>query len=86
MLTLLYHNILTQPADDLPLASYQVTLAQFRQQITRLRSRLLDPRDVQEAILRGRRPDGVLITFDDGASGVLDASHALAEIGAVGLT
>jgi hypothetical protein len=85
MLTLLYHNILTQPADGLPVAGNQVRLDVFAEQLSKLRHRLRDPRDVHADLIKGRRPSGVLITFDDGAAGLLAASRALAAVGAVGV-
>ena len=69
MLTLLYHNILTRSPDGLPIASLQVSLEDFRKQLVRMRHRLLDPREVHDALRGGHKPKGVLITFDDGAWG-----------------
>jgi len=85
MLTLLYHNLLTSCADGLPVAGHQTTLASFRAHIRRLRDKLLHPLEVHEQLLRGKKPSGVLITFDDGAGGVIEAGRELAEIGAVGV-
>jgi Polysaccharide deacetylase len=85
MLTLMYHNILTGPANDLPVAKSQVTLETFRRHMLRLRHELLNPFEVHSNLIAGRVPRGVLVTFDDGAVGVIDAGRVLAELGALGV-
>lgn len=77
----MYHNVLSEPANGLPAAANQVTLDAFRQHVGRMRKRLLHPLDVHRDLLRGKIPQGVLITFDDGAAGVLKAAQVLAEAG-----
>lgn len=84
MLTLMYHNVLTRSADHVPVAEGQVTIETFSKHVMRLGKKLLHPLDVHEQLLRGKVPNGVLITFDDGAAGILDAGKVLASIGAVG--
>jgi peptidoglycan/xylan/chitin deacetylase (PgdA/CDA1 family) len=85
MLTLLYHNVLTDPGDGLPVAAHQVTIQTFRRQIHRLRDRLVHPLEVHDQLRHGKKPRGVLITFDDGASGIEDAARVLAEVGTPGV-
>ena len=85
MLTLLYHNILTGPADDVPVAERQVTLETFRRHMLRFRHKLLNPFDVHAQLTVGKVPRGVLVSFDDGAVGVINAGRVLAELGAVGV-
>lgn len=86
MLTLLYHNILETPCDDCPAIGGQVTLDTFRSHIRHFRKRLLDPRDVNRCLCESRPlPNGVLITFDDGAAGILHAAEVLAEAGVAGV-
>lgn len=85
MLTLLYHNILPIPEDRWPVAYRAVTLPLFEQHIHRLRKRLLHPLEVQERLTKGQAPKGVLVTFDDGASGILEAARVLAQHGAAGV-
>ena len=85
MLTLLYHNVLSAPADDLPVAAHQVTLATFRRHIHYFRKNLLHPLEAHEQLVRGKLPRGILVTFDDGAAGIVEAGQALAEAGAVGV-
>jgi peptidoglycan/xylan/chitin deacetylase (PgdA/CDA1 family) len=85
MLTLMYHNILTGPAHDLPVAGSQVTLEAFRRQMLRFRHELLNPFEVHAQLIAGKVPRGVLVTFDDGALGVIDAGRVLAELGALGV-
>jgi hypothetical protein len=85
MLVLLYHNVLTQPMPGLPVTAYQVSLALFEQQIARLRDQILHPREVEEQLLKGRQPRGVLVTFDDGAAGIVEAGQVLASVGKQGV-
>lgn len=85
MLTLLYHNILHRPEDRWPLAYRAVTLSTFTRQIRRVRKSLLHPQQVHEALCKGQNPRGVLVTFDDGAFGLIEAGQILAEHGAVGV-
>jgi peptidoglycan/xylan/chitin deacetylase (PgdA/CDA1 family) len=84
MLTLLYHNVLTDPA-ALPVADSQVTLETFSKQVSRHRRHLLHPLEVHEQLIQGKTPDGFLITFDDGAAGIVDAARVLAELGTAGV-
>ena len=86
MLTLLYHNIVERRTEWLPVAGHQTSAEEFRLQIGRLRSKLLHPARVHEAMVKGETPRGVLITFDDGASGIVEAGKILAENGAVGVS
>jgi peptidoglycan/xylan/chitin deacetylase (PgdA/CDA1 family) len=46
---------------------------------------LLDPFDVHEQLTKGNTPRGVLVTFDDGAVGIVEAGRILAEVGARGV-
>ncbi len=85
MLTLLYHNVLMDSAEGLPVAGHQVTVDTLRWQIHRFRERLLHPLEVHDQLRRGKVPSGVLITFDDGAAGILDAGRILAEVGNPGV-
>jgi hypothetical protein len=85
VLTLLYHNVLCAPADDLPVARKQVTIETFRRHLHRFRKNLLHPSKVHDQLTRGQIPRGVLVSFDDGAAGIIEAGQALAEIGAVGV-
>jgi peptidoglycan/xylan/chitin deacetylase (PgdA/CDA1 family) len=85
MLTLLYHNLLAAPADHLPLAGPQVLVSDFRHQMRYLRRKLLHPSAVHENLLRGLPVRGVLVTFDDGAAGILEAGRILAEMGSAGV-
>jgi peptidoglycan/xylan/chitin deacetylase (PgdA/CDA1 family) len=85
MLTLLYHNVLETAAPDLPVAGHQVTIDTFRAHLCRLRKNLLHPVEIHDDLVQGRIPKGVLITFDDGAAGIIEAGRILAEIGAVGV-
>jgi peptidoglycan/xylan/chitin deacetylase (PgdA/CDA1 family) len=85
MLTLLYHNIVSAPVRYVPLASAQVTASTFRKHLARFRGRLLDPFDVHEQLINGKTPRGFLITFDDGAAGIVEAGRILAELGARGV-
>jgi peptidoglycan/xylan/chitin deacetylase (PgdA/CDA1 family) len=85
MLTLMYHNILDVSVDDVPAAGQQVTVSMFRQNIKRMKGRLLDPVKVHRELLDGHTPRGVLVTFDDGAAGILDAARVLADAGATGV-
>jgi peptidoglycan/xylan/chitin deacetylase (PgdA/CDA1 family) len=85
MLSLLYHNIVERPVANVPVASSQVTARTFRQHLERFRSRLLDPFDVHHQLINGNTPRGVLITFDDGATGIVEAGRILAEMGARGV-
>jgi len=85
MLTLLYHNILCAPEDRWPVAYRAVTLSIFEGHVRRLRKHLLHPAEVHEQIVKGREPKGVLITFDDGASGILEAARVLARHGKTGV-
>jgi Polysaccharide deacetylase len=85
VLTLLYHNVLCAPADDLPVARKQVTIETFRRHLYRFRKNLLHPSKVHDQLTRGQIPRGVLISFDDGAAGIIEAGQALAETGAVGI-
>jgi peptidoglycan/xylan/chitin deacetylase (PgdA/CDA1 family) len=50
-----------------------------------MKNRLLDPMKVHQQLLDGRIPRGVLVTFDDGAAGILDAAQVLADVGAKGV-
>src|SRR5260370_37080672 len=84
MLTLLYHDILSAPADALPVARNQVTISAFRDQVVRLRKWLLHPNAVHESLARGRAPKGVLITFDDGGGRIVEAGKSLACLGPAG--
>lgn len=85
MITLMYHNVLAAPNTRWPVAAEQVTEATFRDHIRRLRPRLLHPTAVQEAWRQARQPEGVLVTFDDGAFGVGRAARILAENGGAGV-
>ena len=85
MLTLMYHNILTGPANDVPVAENQVTLETFRRHMLRFRRELLNPLEVHAQLNVGKIPRGVLVTFDDGALGIIDAGRVLAELGALGV-
>lgn len=85
MLTLMYHNILQESADDLPIAGQQITRSSFRQQVERLRSQVLHPFEADARLRAGQRAEGVVLTFDDGAAGLLEASRILAEFGCVGV-
>lgn len=85
MLTLLYHNIVSSPVHNVPVASGQVTATTFRKHLGRFRRRLLDPFDVHEQLTKGNTPRGVLVTFDDGAVGIVEAGRILAEVGARGV-
>jgi peptidoglycan/xylan/chitin deacetylase (PgdA/CDA1 family) len=85
MLTLAYHNVLSGDARGVPTAGNQVRIDTLREHLRRLRSRLLHPADVHQQLLRGKAPRGVMITFDDGAAGLIDAAKVLAEAGAVGV-
>lgn len=85
VLTLLYHNVLSEPADGLPVAGHQVTVDAFREHIYRLRRILLHPREVHDELMRGKNPQGVVITFDDGATGIIEAGKILAEVGTAGV-
>jgi len=85
MLTLMYHNILQQPADDLPIAGHQITRWSFQRQVERLRSQVLHPFEAHARLRQGQRREGVVLTFDDGALGLLEASRILAEYGCVGV-
>ncbi len=85
MLTLFYHNIVSAPVWDVPVASAQVTANTFRKHLAQFRGRLLDPFDVHEQLINGKTPRGVLITFDDGAAGIVEAGRILAQVGARGV-
>lgn len=85
MLTLLYHNILPTPSDNLPVAEGQVTVETFRNHVHRLRSRLVHPLEAHEQLSKRRTPRGILISFDDGAEGIVEAGRILAEVGAAGV-
>jgi hypothetical protein len=84
LLTLLYHNVLTDPA-NIPIAESQVTLKTFTRHMIRFRRRLLHPGEVHDQLVRGKVPDGILVTFDDGAAGIVDAGRTLAKLGRVGV-
>lgn len=86
MLTLLYHNILDVPRDEWPVSYRQITAATFRTQVRRLKKHLLSPQAVADDLARGKRPRGVLLTFDDGAGGILRAAEILAEEKACGVS
>lgn len=79
----MYHHVLTMPDQGRPVAYGQIRLEALAAHLERLRGRLLDPRAVHEQIVCGHEPEGVLLTFDDGASGLLDAADALRSVGAV---
>jgi len=86
MKTLAYHNILDRPGERIPVAHNQVALADFQRQMEHLRERLLHPHQVEQAILQEHRfPPGYLITFDDGADGIIAAGRVLAEYGTAGV-
>jgi peptidoglycan/xylan/chitin deacetylase (PgdA/CDA1 family) len=85
MLTLLYHNVLKEPAGDLPVASNQVLRPTFQRQIDRFRGHILHPLEANEDLKRGRTPRGLLVTFDDGAAGIAEAARLLAEAGTAGV-
>jgi peptidoglycan/xylan/chitin deacetylase (PgdA/CDA1 family) len=85
MLTLLYHNVLKASAEGLPVAGHQVTIETLQWHVDCFRARLLHPLEVHDQLRRGKIPNGVLITFDDGAAGILDAGRILAEIGIPGV-
>lgn len=85
MLTLLYHNVIETPADHLPVAEGQVSLKTFSEHVYRFRRELLNPMDVHEELMQGREPRGVLVTFDDGAAGIVQAGEILAGLGAAGV-
>jgi peptidoglycan/xylan/chitin deacetylase (PgdA/CDA1 family) len=82
---LLYHNLLTEPANEIPVAGNQITISTFRDQMHRLRDRLLHPKEVHDELMRGRMPRGVMITFDDGAAGIVEAGKILADFGVAGV-
>jgi hypothetical protein len=84
MLTLLYHNVLSDPA-NIPIAKTQVTLETFIRHVTKFRRRVLHPQEVHEQLIQGKVPDGILVTFDDGAAGIIEAGRALASMGKVGV-
>jgi hypothetical protein len=84
MLTLLYHNVLSESA-FLPVAASQVRLETFARHVRRHRRHLLHPAEVHEDLLRGRVPRGILVTFDDGAAGIVDAARILADLGTAGV-
>ncbi|MCI0717975.1 MAG: polysaccharide deacetylase family protein [Acidobacteria bacterium] len=81
----MYHNVLAQPADDLPIAGHQVTCRSFQLQVERLRPHILHPFEAHDQLCKGYRPQGVVLTFDDGALGLLDAARILAHYGCVGV-
>jgi hypothetical protein len=85
MLALLYHNILSVRAGGFPVAGHQVTIDEFHAQMTRLQQKLLHPLYVQGQLLQGKIPKGILITFDDGAAGMVKAGEVLAEMGTAGV-
>jgi peptidoglycan/xylan/chitin deacetylase (PgdA/CDA1 family) len=78
MITLMYHNLVARPEPDLPEVSYQVTVESFAWQVAKLAPRILDPTDLNGRF-RGRHSSthGVLLTFDDGAAGLMDGIEAL---------
>lgn len=84
MLTLLYHNVVTDRA-RLPVANSQVTLETFSRHVHKYRRHLLHPAEVHEQLLRGKVPDGLLVTFDDGAAGIIEAGRVLAQLGTAGV-
>jgi peptidoglycan/xylan/chitin deacetylase (PgdA/CDA1 family) len=85
VLTLLYHNVLRSPARGLPVAGHQVTREIFREHVRFFHKRLIHPLHVQDELRRGKTPRGVLFTFDDGATGLIEAGSILAEFKAVGV-
>lgn len=57
----------------------------FREHIDNLRRVLLHPREVHDELMRGKSPRGVVITFDDGAAGIIEAGKILAKVGTAGV-
>src|SRR5882672_5484429 len=78
MITLMYHNLVARPEPDLPEVSYQVTTKSFAWQVERLAPRILNPTDLNGRLReRHPTPKGILLTFDDGAAGLMDGIEAL---------
>jgi glycosyltransferase involved in cell wall biosynthesis/peptidoglycan/xylan/chitin deacetylase (PgdA/CDA1 family) len=83
---LMYHNIVDKSTPRIPVAGHQVTEDALRRQMALLRGKVLDPREVQRKIAtRQPLPKGYVITFDDGAGGLLQASRILAELNLTGV-
>lgn len=72
MITLMYHNLVARRQPDRPEVSYQVTVDSFAWQVGRLARHILDP-DEANRELQGssKSPEGFVLTFDDGAAGLL---------------
>lgn len=76
---LMYHNILESSVPGIPVAGHQVTVDGFSRQMALVRDKVVNPQEVNDALVRGLPlPKGILITFDDGASGIVRASEILA--------
>jgi len=83
---LMYHNLLERRRPGVPVAGHQTSVDAFRQQMLIVRNQVLDPKEVHEALAHSRRlPKGILLTFDDGAMGLLRASEILADLGLSGV-
>jgi peptidoglycan/xylan/chitin deacetylase (PgdA/CDA1 family) len=85
VISLLYHNVLSTSGQGLPVAADQVSASAFRDHIRLLRHEVVHPTKVEEDWREGRRTTGTLITFDDGAAGILAAARILAEHGLAGV-
>jgi peptidoglycan/xylan/chitin deacetylase (PgdA/CDA1 family) len=86
MLVLLYHNLLLfDPLSGTPVVEYQTPLAAFEEQVHRIRDQILHPLEVHDLLLKGQQPKGILLTFDDGAAGIVEAGQVLAAAGKQGV-
>jgi peptidoglycan/xylan/chitin deacetylase (PgdA/CDA1 family) len=83
---LMYHNVLARQLPGEPVAGHQVTVDAFRRQMVHVRNQVLRPEVVHECIVHGRKaPKGILVTFDDGADGLVRAGEILADLGLSGV-
>jgi len=74
MITLMYHNLVARRQPDLPEIDYQITVKAFARQVESLASGVLDPLEVNHCFEESRPlPRGFLLTFDDGAAGLMEA-------------
>lgn len=84
MLILMYHNVISS-SEDLPVIQNQVTEEIFSKHINLLKNRILHPLDVSQSLRNGNSPEGILISFDDGGHGIIEAGRILASVGKAGV-
>jgi peptidoglycan/xylan/chitin deacetylase (PgdA/CDA1 family) len=85
MITLMYHDIVLRHL-ELPGIHQQITEEIFYDQIKNIKNQILHPYDVSQDLKKGKKPKGILITFDDGGAGIISAAKVLASYNKIGVS